>query len=76
MPSPPPRSGQNPRRPLGIKARGSSPPAMTKQHRTAGTSPANRGSKDAYVPTPADTKNRREQMNPNNPKYASSRGGG
>ena len=48
---------------------------MAKRHRTAGTGPANQGSKDVYVPTPADIKNRQEQLNSNNPKYASSRRG-
>ena len=38
------------------------------------TDPGSTGRKDEYVPTPADTKNRQEQMNPNNKKYWGSRG--
>ena len=39
------------------------------------TSPNSTGQKDIYVPTPADIKNRQEQLNSNNRKYRSSRGG-
>lgn len=38
-------------------------------------SPGNTGAQGPLVPTPADTKNRREQLNPNNKKYRGSRGG-
>ncbi|MDA7996802.1 MAG: hypothetical protein MPI93_02180 [Nitrosopumilus sp.] len=37
-------------------------------------SPGSTGHKGPYVPTPADTKNRQEQLNSNNKKYWDSRG--